>query len=35
MFPNVMFKLEEMPYNLNGKIDRPLLKKGYFENDLA
>jgi len=31
MFPNVLVKLSEMPYNLNGKIDRPLIKDSYFE----
>ena len=29
MFPNVLIHLEELPYNLNGKIDRALLKKRY------
>lgn len=31
MFPNIMFALEEMPYSLNGKIDRQRLKE-YYEN---
>ncbi len=31
MFPNIIIKLEQMPYNLNGKIDRTLLKKEYSE----
>ena len=30
MYPNRFVQLEEMPLNLNGKIDRPLLKKTYF-----
>ncbi|MBK8627946.1 MAG: hypothetical protein IPN86_21000 [Saprospiraceae bacterium] len=29
MFPNVLIQLEELPYNLNGKIDRAALKEGY------
>ena len=35
MFPNVMIKLEEMPYNLNGKIDRTLIKNRFFNQELA
>ena len=35
MFPNVMIKLEEMPYNLNGKIDRTLIKDRFFNQELA
>ena len=31
MFPNVVRRLEEMPYNLNGKIDRIELKRMYEE----
>ena len=31
MFPNVMIKMDDMPYNLNGKIDRTLLKSKYRE----
>jgi amino acid adenylation domain-containing protein len=34
MLPNIMFKLKEMPYNLNGKIDRTLLKSQYSEKVL-
>lgn len=30
MFPNTLIKLDELPYNLNGKIDRTLLKEKYF-----
>jgi len=30
MFPNVLIALNELPYNLNGKIDRTLLKEKYF-----
>lgn len=29
MFPEVIFHLDEMPYNMNGKIDRTELKKSY------
>lgn len=29
MFPNILIKLEDLPYNLNGKIDRAELKKRY------
>ena len=29
MFPNIVISLEEMPYNLNGKIDRIELKRMY------
>jgi amino acid adenylation domain-containing protein len=34
MFPNVLIKMEELPYNLNGKIDRALLKKQYADETL-
>lgn len=30
MFPNIFDRLEKMPYNANGKIDRALLKEKYF-----
>ncbi len=30
MFPNIMRRVEKMPYNANGKIDRVLLKEKYF-----
>jgi D-alanine--poly(phosphoribitol) ligase subunit 1 len=33
MFPNVLIPLDELPYNLNGKIDRTLLKEQYFKGD--
>tara|TARA_Y100001958_G_C21243063_1_gene571664 strand:+ start:2636 stop:4168 length:1533 start_codon:yes stop_codon:yes gene_type:complete len=32
MFPNILIKLSEFPYNLNGKIDRALLKEQYKKN---
>lgn len=32
MFPNVVFLLDEMPYNMNGKIDRLELKRLYNAN---
>lgn len=34
MFPNVLFKMQDLPYNLNGKIDRSLLKEQYFAQAL-
>ena len=34
MFPNILIKLTEFPYNLNGKIDRALLKEQYKNNIL-
>jgi len=34
MLPNILIKLQEMPYNLNGKIDRTLLKEKYHKNEL-
>lgn len=34
MFPNVLIKLDSLPYNLNGKIDRSLLKEQYFSSKL-
>jgi amino acid adenylation domain-containing protein len=34
MFPNVLISLEELPYNLNGKIDRTELKEKYFKGEL-
>jgi amino acid adenylation domain-containing protein len=34
MYPNVLIALEELPYNLNGKIDRTLLKEQYFKGQL-
>lgn len=30
MFPNILKKMDKMPYNANGKIDRALLKEMYF-----
>ncbi|MCG9881070.1 MAG: AMP-binding protein [Bacteroidia bacterium] len=35
MFPNIMIKVPEMPYNLNGKIDRVLLKNKYKFKELV
>ncbi|QOJ30179.1 MAG: amino acid adenylation domain-containing protein [Ignavibacteriales bacterium] len=35
MYPNIMIKLGEMPYNLNGKIDRTLLKNQYNNGELS
>lgn len=32
MFPNIIINLLELPYNLNGKIDRALLKEQYKNN---
>lgn len=31
MFPNFVFHLKQMPYNMNGKIDRIVLKQMYKE----
>jgi len=33
MFPNVIIRLENMPYTPNGKIDRVSLKKSYLEEN--
>ena len=33
MYPNVLIKLDKMPYNANGKIDRVKVKDDYF-NDI-
>lgn len=33
MFPNILIKLDELPYNLNGKIDRALLKDNYAKGN--
>jgi amino acid adenylation domain-containing protein len=30
MYPNIFKKVENMPYNANGKIDRPKLRESYF-----
>lgn len=35
MYPNIMIQLNEMPYNMNGKIDRTLLKNRYKQDELA
>jgi amino acid adenylation domain-containing protein len=35
MFPNVLIRHENLPYNLNGKIDRTLLKKQYASGELS
>jgi amino acid adenylation domain-containing protein len=34
MFPNIMIRLDQLPYNLNGKIDRTLLKNKYKNGEL-
>lgn len=34
MYPNVMISLDLLPYNLNGKIDRSLLKSKYNNGEL-
>lgn len=34
MFPNIIIDLDEMPYNLNGKIDRSLIKSWYKEGKI-
>lgn len=35
MFPNTIISMEQLPYNLNGKIDRSLLKGRYKEGKLS
>jgi D-alanine--poly(phosphoribitol) ligase subunit 1 len=35
MYPNIMISVEEMPYNMNGKIDRVILKKMYQNGELT
>ena len=34
MYPNTFIKMETMPYNLNGKIDRTEIKKWYSNGEL-
>ncbi|MFY7732899.1 MAG: AMP-binding protein [Bacteroidia bacterium] len=34
MYPNTIIKMEELPYNLNGKIDRTLLKNQYKNGEI-
>lgn len=34
MYPNIMIGLEVLPYNLNGKIDRSLLKAQYKNGEI-
>jgi amino acid adenylation domain-containing protein len=34
MFPNIMINLENLPYNINGKIDRTLLKNKYSSGEI-
>lgn len=34
MYPNTMIQLETLPYNLNGKIDRTLLKERYKNGEI-
>jgi acyl-coenzyme A synthetase/AMP-(fatty) acid ligase len=31
MYPNVLIPMVDLPYNLNGKIDRALLKEQYIK----
>jgi amino acid adenylation domain-containing protein len=35
MFPNIIIGLENMPYNLNGKIDRTLIKAWYKNGEIS
>ena len=35
MFPNILIKRVDLPYNLNGKIDRALIKEQYRNNTFA
>jgi D-alanine--poly(phosphoribitol) ligase subunit 1 len=34
MFPNIIIKVSQMPYNLNGKMDRALLKEKYVNGEI-
>lgn len=34
MFPNIIISLDKMPYNLNGKIDRTLIKSWYKSEEI-
>jgi acyl-CoA synthetase (AMP-forming)/AMP-acid ligase II len=34
MFPNIMISMENLPYNLNGKIDRTLLRNKYNNGEI-
>jgi amino acid adenylation domain-containing protein len=34
MFPNIIISLQVMPYNLNGKIDRTLIKSWYENGEI-
>ena len=34
MFPNIMISMENLPYNINGKIDRTLLKNKYNSGEI-
>ncbi|MCK9414426.1 MAG: AMP-binding protein [Prolixibacteraceae bacterium] len=35
MFPNILIEMKEMPYNLNGKIDRTLIKTLYRQGEIS
>lgn len=35
MYPNVLIRMDELPYNLNGKIDRTQLKGRYFKGEFS
>ena len=35
MFPNIMIAMSDLPYNLNGKIDRTLLKSKYKKGEIS
>lgn len=34
IFPNIILEMEDLPYNLNGKIDRTLLKDKYNKGEI-
>lgn len=34
MIPNIMIKIDEFPYNSNGKIDRKQLKEAYINGEI-
>lgn len=35
MFPNIMIQMIALPYNMNGKIDRTLLKDKYHKGEIS
>jgi len=35
MYPNILKRVDALPYNANGKIDRVRIKESYFANELS